>query len=363
MRNQIYTKVTNNINRIFPSPAYLILFVSDKCPNRCSHCWFSEEWKDRNLNGDLLKLEEIEKLSKSLNKVRFLSITGGEAFLRDDIEEIVNAFIINSNIERFDIPTSGFSPELISRKVLNILEKHKNIPFRVDVSLDGTENTHNNIRKNRNAYSNAIKTISELSKIREKYDNFDVSIITTVSDDNYFEIIEIGKLVEQILPKGEWMVNIKRGDTPEINLSENTINAYKIAQEIIIQRQNMNNFSGDKGHNLGKWLTAKNSLRRDLIVDIINKERKGGGCFAGSMNIVILSNGDVRACELLPNSIGNLRDNNYNLPEMLLSENAKKIRKNIQETECICTHECNLSVNILFQPSCWYKLLKYRFEN
>lgn len=357
MRKQIYTLAANTITKMLGTPPYLVLFVSDKCPNKCTHCWFNSDWKGENLKGDLLTYDELVKLSESLTSVKFLSITGGEAFLRDDIEEIVRAFVLNSKISRFDIPTSGFDSELITKKVENILTKNPLTPFRVDVSLDGTEEVHNNIRKNKNAFSNAVKTISELSKIKQKNRLFDLSIITTVSDDNNHQIPEIAELIEHILPSGEWMVNIIRGGSPGMEISQETVAAYRKANDIIEGRFSKNEFTGDRGHKLGKWLTAKNSLRRDMILEIIDSKRRGGGCAAGCLTTVILSDGEVRACEMLPLSFGNLRDNNFDLPKMMNSPKGQEIRKYIQDIECICTHECNLSVSILLQPSCWHKLI------
>jgi MoaA/NifB/PqqE/SkfB family radical SAM enzyme len=226
--------------------------------------------------------------------------------------------------------------------------------------LDGTAEVHNKIRKNKNAFSNAIETIYELNMIKQKNKLFDLSIITTVSEDNNNQIPEIAELIKKILPTGEWMVNIIRGTSPGMIISSETASAYSLANDIISKRFSLNEFTGDKGHTLGKWLTAKNSLRRDIINDIIANKRRGGGCAAGCLTTVILSNGEVRACEMLPLTFGNLRDNNFDLPKMMNSFLGKEIRKKIQDQECICTHECNLSVSILLQPSCWHKLIRKR---
>lgn len=363
MRKSLYSVATNITTEIKGTPAYIILFVSDKCPNKCSHCWFNQDWKVNNLEGETLKLDEIENLSRHIKNVHFLSITGGEAFLRDDITEIVEVFYKNSNIHRFDIPSSGFDPDLILKRTEEILSKISSTPFRVDISLDGTEELHNEIRSNRSAFKNALETIKGLKRIKSIHNNFDLSIITTISEKNHKKILEISELIEDILPDGEWFVNLQRGDTPSINVSEQVLEAYIKANEYIANRKKRMNYFGDKGHGIGKWLIAKNSLRRDIIIDVVRKNRKGGGCWAGAMNVVILSNGDVRACELLPDSFGNLRDFNYDLPKMLKSHVGKNIRNKIQKTECICTHECNLSVNIMMQPSCWIDLLKYRIKD
>jgi sulfatase maturation enzyme AslB (radical SAM superfamily) len=159
--------ITNKaLSHIYNHPIYLILFVSDNCPNKCTHCWYNNGWKDTNIKGNNLSNDEIIAISKHIPRLKFLSLTGGEAFLRYGIEDIISAFKKNSDIDRYDIPTSGFNNELIAMKTHNILNILNYTPFRVDVSLDGPEHIHNKIRKNNAAFSNAIKTISILHEIK-----------------------------------------------------------------------------------------------------------------------------------------------------------------------------------------------------
>jgi len=362
MRNQLYTLATNSISKLIKTPPYIILFVSDRCPNSCRHCWYSNEWKNKNLTKSELTNEELILISEKIKSIKFLSITGGEAFLRDGIEEIVKAFAVNSRVSRFDIPTSGFDAGLISYKAELILKYIKGAPLRIDVSIDGTEDTHNYIRQNKTAFSSAIKTIEALKLLRQKNSNLDISIITTVSDHNNHEVIEIAELVERVLPDGEWMINIIRGNTPLFDVTDETHRAYKFAGELLDKRILGNRFSGDRGHKLGKWLTAKNQLRRQLIDGILKGSRQGGGCAAGCLAGIIFNDGEIRACETLPLSLGNIRDFNYDLNLAWNNQAAKNVRKLIQEKKCICTHECFLSVSMLIQPDCWLALAKERMQ-
>jgi MoaA/NifB/PqqE/SkfB family radical SAM enzyme len=362
MRRQLYTLATNSLSKLVKTPPYIILFVSDSCPNNCTHCWYSNEWKKENLIKSELTNDELVLISEKIKSIKFLSITGGEAFLRDGIEEIVKAFAVNSTVSRFDIPTSGFDADLIADKAERILEYIKGAPLRIDVSIDGTEDTHNHIRQNNSAFTNAIKTIEALKLIRKKYSNLDISIITTVSDNNNHEVIEIAELVERLLPDGEWMINIVRGSTPLFDVADETHKAYKFAGELLDKRISGNKFSGDRGHKLGKWLTAKNQLRRRLIDQILTGSRQGGGCAAGCLAGVIFNDGEIRACETLPLSFGNIRDYNYDLNTAWNSPAAENARKLIQDKKCICTHECFLSVSMLIQPSCWLALAKERLQ-
>ncbi len=360
MRNFLNTKATNLLSGILRTPPYIILFVSDKCPNNCLHCWYTKDWKKKNITNKFLTFDEYEKLSKSISRINFLSVTGGEAFMRDDLEDIIRVFIKNSKIKRLDIPTSGFDSDLIRRKAVNILSEHRDTPFRIDVSLDGLEYTHNRIRRNSDAYLNAVKTIRILRELRKKHHQLDISLITTISRNNYLEIEDLSKLVEILLPDGEWMVNIVRGSGSEVIAGNNELESYKKANDVINLRIKNNRFVGDRGHSIGKWLTAKNSLRRDIITEISESKRKGGCCAAGSLAGVIFNDGEVRPCESLDVSFGNVRDFDYNLPELWNSHRAKQIREEIQYSNCLCTHECFLSVSILLQPSSIFRLIKKR---
>ncbi len=362
MREQLYSFATNTLSTILKTPRYIILFVSDKCHNRCRHCWYNEEWKSANLTKNTLSFDEIEKISLSIRHIDFLSLTGGEAFLRDDIVEISHLFASNSKLKRYDIPTSGFDPDLITSKTVEMLKINKGIPFRVNVSIDGSEETHDFIRNRNGSFKNAVKTIEALKKIRKKYSNFDVAIITTISKYNQNEIEELAFYVLELLPDGEWMINITREPTRDKEAIVTDLTAYNRVDEIISESIKDNGFSGDRGHRYGKWLSAKNSLRRDLIGEILDSKRIGGGCAAGCIAGVIFNDGEVRPCESLDESFGNIRDYNYSLPELWNSALARQIRTHIQKSRCICTHECFLSVSILLQPSCWFRLINKRLS-
>lgn len=363
LRKNYYKSINEFLAQLLKTPPYIILFASNNCPNRCKHCWYNDDWKTNNIKEKILTFDEIEKISKKIKYIHFLTITGGEAFLRKEITEIVNVFNKNTKLNRCDIPTSGFDSDLICSCVLRILNENKNLPFRVDVSIDGLADTHDYIRNNKGLFNEACNTIEKLRKIKNQFKNFDISIITTISEFNNKEIIGLAELIEKLLPDGEWMVNIERppSDNPEIAIKN--LNAYKKASEIIQKRINQKNFYGDNGHFLGKLLTVKNSLRREIIAEILQGKGTGGGCSAGSLIGVIFNDGEISPCESLDVSFGNIRDNDYDLSLIWDNNQAKKFRQKIQDNLCICTHECVWSTNILIQPSCWISMIKKVLSN
>ena len=52
-------------------PIYLIYFVTNKCNSKCNHCFYSK--KLNVMKNKDLSLEEIEKFSKQLGKLVWLS--------------------------------------------------------------------------------------------------------------------------------------------------------------------------------------------------------------------------------------------------------------------------------------------------
>lgn len=340
---------TELLARRYGAPPYLIIFVSDRCWMRCSHCWLSEDWKEAHHKRPLLSFDDYGRLADSA-RLHFVSFTGGEAFRRDDIVELITMMRRKSHITRYQIPTSGYVSDMIVDKATQLLLRNPDTPFRVDVSLDGTAEVHDRIRCINGGWEKAVETIKRLNCLKERYAHFDVGVITTVSRKNQEQVDEISRMIKSIHP-GEWMINIARGQSRDPQAIEVNLANYRRASELADISIGSGSSQGHRGNIMGPLLTAKNSVRRRIIVDTIEGRRAGGGCAAGSLGGVIYADGAVHACELLDDKLGNLHDFNYNLTAIWQGEAARKLRRQIQETRCQCTQECFLSVSMLIQPT------------
>ena len=359
-RAALYGSTTEALARMLRTPQYLILFVSDRCWMRCAHCWFNEAWKERELTRPPLTFEEYEKLARSIKRLHFLSLTGGEAFQRDDIVELATMFRKSCRLGRYQIPTSGYRTARIVEAAERLLLANPDTPFRVDVSLDGVQAVHNGIRRIADGFDRAVATIKALNSLKRRFTHFDVGVITTISRANQATVREISAFVEEIHPDGEWMVNIARGSGRDPTATEVDPAAYRLAHDLIEARIARGAYKGHGGHWGAKWLSAKNAARRDIIFEIINGTRPGGGCAAGSLGGVVYSDGSVKVCEMLDTPLGNLRDHDYDLAHIWAGAVAKRMRREIQATGCQCTQECFLSVSMLIQPDAWRRMAAAR---
>ncbi len=73
--------------------------------------------------------------------------------------------------------------------------------------------------------------------------------------------------------------------------------------------------------------------------------------------MVLTETGDLYPCESFDMKIGNVRQDGYDLMNMLQSENARQILNKIKDG-CYCSHECYMMTNILFNPRLYPSLLK-----
>jgi radical SAM protein with 4Fe4S-binding SPASM domain len=362
MKAALYKPFTRTLARILGTPQYIILFLSDFCWMKCNHCWFNESWKKKHLSAATLSLDELSRMAEKIERILFLSLTGGEAFTRPDVVEIAQMFAKKVKLSRYQIPTSGFDPDMIVAKTELLLRSIPDIPFRVDVSLDGTEAVHERVRGVRGGYRRVLESVIGLNRLKRRFDHFDVGIITTISSYNEHEVQNISDLVARINPGGEWMVNVTRGETRDPKSVEVDPENYFFAHTLIKRRIEQGLYRGHRGHASASWLSAKNATRRKLIKATLDGTYKGGGCAAGSLGAVIYSDGTVKPCEMLDRSLGNIREFNYDLRALWNSRNADAVRDWIQDTRCHCTQECFLSVSLMIQPQHWPDIVRERLR-
>ena len=75
--------------------------------------------------------------------------------------------------------------------------------------------------------------------------------------------------------------------------------------------------------------------------------RKQCLCYAGKIDGVLYSDGDVALCELTK-PIGNIKDFNYDFAAIWNCEQSLTYRKQIKN--CFCVHGCNLITSLMLDP-------------
>lgn len=329
-------------------PPSLIFFVTSRCNARCLHCFY---WKNLNKRNDL-GFEEIGKLSRELGPMDSLALSGGEPFLREDLVRICRLFFENNKIKTLSIPTNGLDPLVIGRRTKEILKVAGKKKVFVNISLDGTEKIHNEIRQVPDAFKKVIASYSRLKELKKEYSNLNIGINITVHNKNYDNLFKLIDELKILISNPEilnisFLRGIPKDKSYKLPPRKKLAKLYQYIQECF-------------GRNQPVFSKTINDLIFSLKLKSLYLKDQPLTCQAGKLIGVVDANGDVRPCELLP-PIGNLRKASFK--KIWQSQKAKIAREKIANHYCWCTHECFFLPTFLAYPKSYPILLLKLIKN
>ncbi|MBE5859162.1 MAG: radical SAM protein, partial [Butyrivibrio sp.] len=149
----------------------ITLVVTHRCNAKCIMC---SSYENPSCVKDEISLGDIEKIPQS----KFIQITGGEPFMRTDLEEMVA--ILSEKSKRLMINTNGFFTD----KLVDLCKKYPNLAIRI--SIDGNREVHNSIRRI-DIYDKAIASLDALKKLGVA----DLGISFTLQENNSDQLMEM----------------------------------------------------------------------------------------------------------------------------------------------------------------------------
>ena len=138
-------------------PMNLTLSVSYKCNSRCKTCNVYKR------TANELSLDEWRRIFESVGGSPFwVTISGGEPFLRTDIIDIVTSLYDQCAPAIINIPTNGLLDHRIPEIVEAIALHCKKAQIVINLSIDGIGERHDLIRGVKGNYAKALATFKGL---------------------------------------------------------------------------------------------------------------------------------------------------------------------------------------------------------
>lgn len=323
----------------------------------CSHCFYHDSL---NKKFSELTLGEINKITRTMDPLLSLIITGGEPYIRPDIDKIVKIFYENTHVPIVTIPSNGYFTERMIGQIKNIMEWCPELVLNQNISVDGLYEEHEKIRGIPGCFNKALETIHRLKELQRQYQRINIGTITTFTNRNQHNFKGIIQGIFDLAKPDNIAINLVRGDPKErvnINLD---INLYREAVKFRDSLFYARKIGGHARFRGNKLATAARILLNEKTQQIFETNEYQMPCYAGNLSGVMYPEGQVHPCEILDKShmIGNIRDFNYDFRTLWLSQKAKDEIKYIRGTKCFCTHECFNNVNILFNPRFYPRLAK-----
>ncbi len=327
-------------------PHYLVFFVTRNCTARCAHCLLGERAESHNE----LTVEEIERMTAHMDPLLFLLITGGDPFLRDDIDRIVAAFYRRPGFRNLGMPSNGYFPAKIMAAAETILKQCPGIDFAIDISIDGVGEDHDRIRGVPGLFDRAIETYRGLSELKKRFRNFNLNVAVTVSHFNQDKLDSI----YEFLTRDLGVVNINhllcRGDPRDPVALQVELEKYRAFSDRLDRDLKQSMLTGYAGYPFADMINAMKNMRRRVIEKIQTDRRFVVPCYAARLGVILYPDGSLAPCELRSETLGNIREEAYDFRKVMMSERADQVRQSINRERCFCTYECFLTNAMMFNP-------------
>lgn len=285
------------------------LIVTYRCNARCCMCntWQHPSRKDQEFSAELIR--------KIPDSQTFINITGGEPFLREDLEEIVEVALTKTR--RLVISTNGYFTD----RVVKLAEKYGD-RIGVRISLEGLPAANDELRGLKDGFDHGMRTLVTLHAMGLK----DIGFGITVSDRNARDMIELYRManamnVEFATATTHNSYYFHKHD----NLHQDADRVAKCFEEI--------------AYELLKTNRPKNWFRAYFNMGLANKVRGGKRplrCEVGTDVFFLDPSGNVTPCNGSdePMIMGNLNETSFQ--EIWNSPEAQRIRGQVQQCDKQC---------------------------
>jgi MoaA/NifB/PqqE/SkfB family radical SAM enzyme len=323
-----------------PALPYKVTFVATyHCNFRCEMC---NIWQKKSVNE--MTPAEIALFFERWSQFKWVHLTGGELFMRRDIDEVVAAIQkSNRSLYLLNFPTTGWFGDKTVKLVENTLKRGVG-RLMVTISMDGPKAVHEEMRGLPGAWDKGVETFRRLRGIKRS--NFQTVIGMTLLSKNAGLVDETIDAIRQVIPdfeRRELHLNIGH----ESGHYFDNIGVSKMAPE----HAKVTTAIEDHRRALGTGIHPVQFLEhryQSLVRSYYDTGRSPLPCTALSSSCFIDAYWNLFACSIWDAKVGNLRENAFDLKALWDSPQRLQLRKDVADENCPhCWTPCEAYPTIL----------------
>jgi MoaA/NifB/PqqE/SkfB family radical SAM enzyme len=316
-------------NKVLVLPLNLTISVSYRCNSRCKTC---NVWQRPN---DDFTIEEYEKTFESIGRAPYwFTFSGGEPTLRKDLPAMVGAAYRHCRPGIINIPTNGIQDKIIPGRVEQVLQAAPGSDVIINLSLDGVGEKHDQVRGVKGNFERAMRTYAGLKALKERYKNFTLGVHTVISNFNIDEFDTIHKFVREDLKPDQFISEIAEERVELDTVGMGITPPYEKYKPVIERLQE--DIRAEHAQGVARITQAFRDRYYDTVKRTLVEKRQIIPCMAGIASAQIAPNGDVWTCCIRAESVGNLREHNYDFTATWTTAKANEMRRSIKAGECYC---------------------------
>lgn len=314
----------------------LTYVMTYRCNSRCVSC---DIWKDAGPVETELTLPELTAFvesSQRLAHLRYVNLTGGEPFLREDIVGIARFFLARYPALELAIPTNGLLVTKTLRKLEEILEGHDPARVAMGISLDGIGPTHDRLR---GIPGNFEKCVELTRALTARWPTMRVGLGMTLSPDNFEELARVYELAQDLkvgfTTRFAQVSFYYHNEQPAQEQSPGWTPELKVRAHQALLALRDRRFA-DAGV-FAKTVDPAYAFLTEAVERTFNPERTHA-CYSGTHSFFLDPFGNVYPCIMLSARMGNVRETSFDA--LWAAEPARAVREGIAARRCNCWTEC-----------------------
>ena len=287
------------------NPTDMCIITTYRCPMKCKMCdiWQHPTEKSREITPKELEI---------LPKVKFINVTGGEPFIREDLEDLIEVLYTKS--DRIVISTSGWFED----RIIKLAKRFPKIGIRI--SIEGLSQKNDELRGRTGGFDKGFRTLLTLREMGLK----DIGFGITVSNNNSEDMLSLYSLAKQL---GLEFATAAFHNSFYFHKYDNCITN---RDEVVSNFEKLISLQLKEKHPKS-WFRA---YFNNGLINYIEGNERLLPCEAGLVNFFVDPYGDVYPCNGLEDkywkeSMGNIRSvSDFN--EIWRSEQAEKVREKVR---------------------------------
>jgi len=333
-------------------PVNLTVSVTYSCPSRCLTCGI---WQKKVEN---LTLDEYARVFPSFEKVPvWVTISGGDQFLRPDLDRIVERIRKDIEPKIINIPMNGIITGRIFSLLPRIAEFSRGSQLVLNLSADEVGEAHDRMRGAPGNFAKLLDVARLIRDLKRSHDHIVLGVHTVISKANVERIPEIERELRRIFAPDSYITEVAEKRV-ELATMERDITPSPEAYRKAVDHLRRTIASSRSWRPVARLVQSLRYEYYDLAARILEERRQVIDCYAGLASAHLAPDGHVWGCCVRAESLGNVRDHDYDFRAVWHSSRADAFRASVKNHECACPLANASYTNLLVDPGSLLRVVR-----
>jgi MoaA/NifB/PqqE/SkfB family radical SAM enzyme len=326
-------------------PVNLTVSVTFACPSRCLTCGI---WQKPVRN---LSVDEYARIFPTFEKVpTWVTISGGDQFLRGDLDQIVERICKDIEPAIINIPMNGIVTGRIHSLLPRIAELSRGRQLVLNLSVDEVGEAHDRIRGAPGNFAKLLDVAAFIRDLKKSNPHIVLGVHTVISTANVERIGDIEPELRRIFAPDSYITEVAERRV-ELRTMERDITPSPDAYRRAAEHLRRSIAARRSPRPLARLVEALRYEYYGLAARVLAEKRQVIDCYAGWASAHLAPDGNVWGCCVRAESLGNVRDHDYDFRTVWRSARAGEFRRSVKNKECACPLANASYTNLLLDPA------------